>query len=106
MNKFLLVVAVLLISSCSTLHTSNLSSVGHLSRPKFFPRESGKGFYGRKLYQAKDFHCIKIKSSDSWRKLFPNSKERQLVIQLNQMNMSVTLRSWILVPDGLIAAKL
>ncbi|WP_235378904.1 hypothetical protein [Candidatus Coxiella mudrowiae] len=65
-----------------------------------------RDFIGGSYAKPKNFHCIKIKSSDTWTKLFPNSKERQLVMRLNQMNMSVTLRPWILVPDELIAAKL
>lgn len=98
--KFKLHIFVLLFVLTLSSSFASFSS-GYLGRPKFFPRENSKGFYGRELCYAKDFHCIKIKSTDTWGKLFPNSKERQLVMRLNRMNMPVNLRPWILIPDNL-----
>ncbi|ACJ18266.1 L,D-transpeptidase [Coxiella burnetii] len=99
---FLTAVSALLISSCSSsLHAPASSTQGYLGRPKFFPAESAKSFYGRELCHAKGYHCIKIKMGDTWQKLFPDEKERQLVMRLNRMNMPVSLRPWILVPDNL-----
>lgn len=56
------------------------------------------GYYGDNLCGYDEFNCVKVKSSDTWAKLFPNERERELVKRLNRMNVPVTNRPWIVVP--------
>jgi L,D-transpeptidase ErfK/SrfK len=55
-------------------------------------------YYGGELCAYDEFNCIKVKRSDTWAKLFPNERERELVKRLNRMNLPVKNRSWIVVP--------
>lgn len=55
-------------------------------------------YYGGDLCAYPQFECVKVKSGDSWAKLFPDEYQRSLVKRLNRMNLPVTNRSWIVVP--------
>lgn len=61
-------------------------------------------YYGGHLCGYEGFKCVKVKSGDTWAKLFPNKKQREIVKRLNRTNMSIRHRPWIVVPvhlDGL-----
>lgn len=58
-------------------------------------------YYGSHLCGYAGFKCIKIKRGDTWEKLFPNARDRAIVMRLNRMNMPVKYRSWIVVPTNL-----
>lgn len=58
-----------------------------------------KGYYGSHLCGYSEFTCIKIKRGDTWEKLFPNERDRELVKRLNRTNMKLVYRSWIIVPN-------
>ena len=59
------------------------------------------GYYGQKLCGYPGFKCIEVERGDTWSKLFPNRKDRELVKRLNRTNVSLRYRSWILVPNNL-----
>lgn len=42
--------------------------------------------YGTYLCQSAGFSCYKTKRGDTWWRLFPNSKERDVVMRINRMN--------------------
>ncbi len=58
-------------------------------------------YYGQYLCGYSGFKCVKISRGDTWERLFPNSRDRELVKRLNRMNMPVKYRSWIVVPTNL-----
>ncbi len=65
------------------------------------PASAEKKYYGAHLCAYPDFTCVSVKRGDTWRKLFPNPRERQMVKRLNRMNTSLRHRSWIVVPNNL-----
>ncbi|MCH9644049.1 MAG: L,D-transpeptidase [Gammaproteobacteria bacterium] len=60
-----------------------------------------KEFYGKHLCAYQGFTCVKIKRGDTWKKLFPDAKQREIVKRLNRTNTRLYRRSWIVVPDNL-----
>ncbi|OGT52705.1 MAG: endopeptidase IV [Gammaproteobacteria bacterium RIFCSPHIGHO2_12_FULL_41_15] len=58
-------------------------------------------YYGGNLCAYEGFHCVKVKSGDTWAKLFPNEHEREIVKRLNRTNLPLYYRSWIVVPRDL-----
>ena len=60
-----------------------------------------KQYYGEYLCGYPGFKCIKVQRGDTWEKLFPNARDRDLVMRLNRTNMPVKYRSWIVVPTNL-----
>jgi len=63
-------------------------------------------YYGSNLCGYPGFTCVKIRRGDTWERLFPNSRDRAIVMRLNRMNMPVQYRSWIVVPKNLHAINL
>lgn len=60
-----------------------------------------KSYYGEGLCGYEGFKCIKVKAGDTWEKLFPDKRERDIVKRFNRSNMAVSYRSWIVVPTNL-----
>ena len=56
------------------------------------------------LCHKPDFHCYTVKRSDSWKKLFPDAAQRDLVMRLNRMNTSLYGGMKIAVPNQLKSA--
>lgn len=71
----------------------------HLEKRKIKRNKRLRGrFYGKRLCHSEEYFCIKIKRGDTWEKLFPNAKNRDIVKRLNRTNLRVSRRRWILVP--------
>ncbi len=62
-------------------------------------------YYGEHLCGYPGFSCISVKRGDTWRKLFPNRRDREVVKRLNRTNMRLSYRSWIVVPTNLKNAE-
>lgn len=58
-------------------------------------------YYGAHLCSYPEFRCIHIKPGDTWGKLFPNERQRELVKRLNRTNTPLSYRSWIVVPANM-----
>lgn len=58
-------------------------------------------YYGKELCGNGEYSCIKLKKKDSWKTLFPDDYERELVQRINRTNTGLWNRSWILVPNDL-----
>lgn len=58
-------------------------------------------FYGSELCSYSGFKCIKIVNGDTWAKLFPDRREREIVKRLNRTNAALRHRSWIIIPTNL-----
>ena len=56
-------------------------------------------YYGKKLCANPAYHCIVIKATDTWQGLFPNKRQRDLVMRLNRTNSALYYRQWILIPN-------
>ncbi len=63
--------------------------------------ESKQTYYGSHLCGYPGFKCVKIKPGDTWARLFPKLREREMVKRLNRTNISLRYRSWIVVPKNL-----
>ncbi|WP_131782993.1 L,D-transpeptidase [Legionella gresilensis] len=57
--------------------------------------------YGETLCQQPDYFCLKVKSGDSWEKLFPNSEALDIVKRVNRMNVRLRPGMVIAVPKNL-----
>lgn len=58
-------------------------------------------YYGESLCGYKGFKCVQVKPGDTWEKLFPDARERELVKRLNRTNMAIYHRKWIVVPTNM-----
>lgn len=58
-------------------------------------------YYGKHLCAYPDFKCVKVSRGQTWDSLFPNSRDRELVMRLNRTNMPLKYRSWIVVPTNI-----
>ena len=58
-------------------------------------------YYGAHLCGYDEFRCVPVKRGDSWKKLFPNQRQREIVKRLNRTNTSLGYRRWIVVPTNL-----
>lgn len=57
--------------------------------------------YGESLCTAPDYFCMKIKSGDSWERLFPNPEEQDIVRRINRMNVRLKPGMTIAVPKNI-----
>ncbi|KTD06626.1 enhanced entry protein EnhA [Legionella gratiana] len=57
--------------------------------------------YGETLCNSPDYFCMKIKSGESWDKLFPNEEERDMVKRINRMNIPLRSGITIAVPKNI-----
>lgn len=57
--------------------------------------------YGEKFCQSQDYFCLKTRSGDSWEKLFPNDKSRDIVMRVNRMNIRLHPGMTIAIPKNL-----
>lgn len=58
-------------------------------------------YYGSGLCDNPQYYCIKVKKNNSWKKLFPNPKHRDLVQRINRTNMRLRRGKIIAVPHNI-----
>ncbi len=58
-------------------------------------------YYGTKLCSSDQFDCIQIKKGQSWRSLFPDEDQRDIVQRVNRTNMGLWRSKTIAVPKNL-----
>lgn len=58
-------------------------------------------YYGKTLCQYPQFTCVKVKKHDTWESLWPDPRERDLVMRLNRTNLPLSSRSWVVAPKNL-----
>lgn len=56
--------------------------------------------YGEMLCQSPGYTCVKIKKGDSWEKIAPDEKKRDLLKRINRMNIEPYLGSTIAMPTN------
>ncbi len=57
--------------------------------------------YGAELCTNKNYYCYQVKPGDTWVGLWPNPRERDIVMRLNRTNVALQYREWIVVPKNL-----
>ncbi len=57
--------------------------------------------FGETLCNQPDYFCTKIKSSDTWERMFPNEEERDIVRRINRMNISLRAGMVLAVPKNI-----
>ncbi|MCH9769779.1 MAG: L,D-transpeptidase [Gammaproteobacteria bacterium] len=60
-----------------------------------------KQYYGQNLCGYEQFKCVKVKRGDTWTKLFPDKRQREIVKRFNRTNIPLHYRSWLVVPTDL-----
>lgn len=58
-------------------------------------------YYGAHLCGYSGFKCIKVHKGDTWAKMFPDRRDREIVKRLNRMNVELRYREWIIVPTNI-----
>jgi len=58
-------------------------------------------YYGGHLCSYDAFNCVSVGRGDTWGKLFPNKRLREIVKRLNRTNVALRYRRWIVVPVNL-----
>lgn len=67
---------------------------------------SSKKKYVNEWCQTEGYHCVRVKSGQSWEKLFPDDKERGIVMRVNRMNGELYPGLVLKVPDDLESSNL
>lgn len=62
--------------------------------------------YGATLCKQEGYHCKRIKSGQTWRSLWPDPQQRDLVMRVNRMNTQLYAGITVAVPDDLEHADL
>ncbi len=57
--------------------------------------------YGKKLCKQAGYYCLKVQRGDSWKKLWPNKEQRDIVRHANRMNTRLRRGMIIAVPENL-----
>lgn len=83
-----------------TLYVSLLSSAIMMTGLTASPSAFAQRYYGSYLCKYEGFKCIKVRRGDSWERMFPNTREREIVKRLNRTNMPMRYRSWIVIPTN------
>ena len=66
------------------------------------PAMAGRTHYGKKLCnKSDDYVCVKVKRGQSWKSLFPDAEDRDIVRRVNRMNTRVWAGMTIAVPKNL-----
>jgi len=63
-------------------------------------------FYGKILCRSSGFHCLRVKSRQSWGSLFPSDHDRGIVMRVNRMNTRLYPGLTIAVPNNLSDADI
>lgn len=71
-----------------------------------FNTASYAGLYGHTYCKKVGFHCVKVKHKQSWRSLWPDVIERDIVMRLNRMNTQLYPGLRIAVPDNLATSSI
>ncbi len=61
--------------------------------------------YGSQLCKYPGFHCLRVKNGQTWRSLFPDDRERDIVMRINRMNTGIYAGIRLAVPDNLTEAN-
>ncbi len=56
--------------------------------------------YAKSLCDVSGFHCIKVRRGKTWYQLWPNFHQREIVMRLNRINVSLIYRNWLVVPNS------
>ena len=75
--------------------------IGFVGLSLIFSSIASAGLFGTKLCKTDGFHCIKIKGGQSWRSLWPDDHDRDIVMRINRMNTQLYPGLKIAVPDNL-----
>jgi len=59
------------------------------------------GRHGETYCDEPDFHCVKVGRGQSWQKLWPDEREREIVMKVNRMNIRLRRGMTIAVPDDM-----
>lgn len=58
-------------------------------------------YYGAHLCGYSGFKCVEVKKGDTWAKMFPDRRKREIVKRLNRTNVALRHRNWIVIPTNL-----
>ncbi len=59
------------------------------------------GLYGKMLCKEEGYHCQKVKRGQTWRSLFKDPDQRNLVMRVNRMNTQIYAGITLAVPNNL-----
>ncbi|MCB1827050.1 MAG: L,D-transpeptidase, partial [Coxiellaceae bacterium] len=79
----------------------SISLLALLGMTLSLPAQANSKYYGAHLCGYSGFKCIQVKRGDTWAKLFPDKRKREIVKRLNRTNVALRHRSWIIVPTNL-----
>ena len=70
------------------------------------PAQQDPVYYGPHLCTYPEYNCVTVKQGDTWEKMFPNAKERDLVQRVNRMYNRLTVGQILVIPKSLATASL
>lgn len=57
--------------------------------------------YGKHLCQLPQYYCREVHDGDTWRSLFKDPREREIVMRLNRSNTALRYLKWIVIPRNI-----
>jgi L,D-transpeptidase ErfK/SrfK len=70
------------------------------------PSAQSGGTYGSTLCKEEGYHCVRVKGGQSWRSLWPDVHDRDIVMRINRMNTQLYPGLRIAVPNNLKEADI
>ena len=61
--------------------------------------------YAKQMCALPNFKCIKVRPGQTWSSLFPDFETREAIMRLNRTNVSLSYRSWLIVPSDYRAGQ-
>lgn len=58
-------------------------------------------FYGQYLCKKEGYSCLRVKKNQSWKSLFPDEHERDMVMRINRLNIQLYAGMVLAVPNNL-----
>lgn len=71
-----------------------------------FPLSYADKPYGSLICKSEGFHCVRVRNGQSWRSLFPEAHDRDIVKRVNRLNTDLWAGMVIAVPDNLKEANI
>lgn len=62
--------------------------------------------YGSQICHSPGLHCLKVKRHQTWASLFPDERDRAIVMRINRMNTQIWVGMVIAVPESLDSADI
>jgi L,D-transpeptidase ErfK/SrfK len=58
-------------------------------------------FYGKEFCDYPDYFCMRVEEGQTWENLWPDNRDRNLIMRFNRTNLPLSTRHWIVIPKNI-----